>query len=128
MASRGGDLIGKENPRLMQSQIDHAVMRNDLRAKLGYPSDWKNEVPIKLNGEKIVIADAVYTHNRRIYFVEIDNRTSMQTNNSKIKRYAKVLPNLQKPATLVWYTLSKSRKKKLRENSEKSGLDCRVYY
>ena len=81
LAGKGGDLIGKNNPRLKRSQIDHAVLRNELRAKLGYPKDWRNEVPIKINGKTIVVADAVYTEGSRLYFVEIDNQTSMQSNN-----------------------------------------------
>ncbi len=127
LAGKGGDLIGKNNPRLKRSQIDHAVMRNELRALLGYPRDWRNEVPIKINGEVIVVSDAVYSEGGRLHFVEIDNQTSMQTNNSKIKRYAKIFRNLNQPATLGWYTLIESRKKKLRENTEKAGIDCRIY-
>src|SRR5690625_3733717 len=61
LAGKGGDLIGKDNPRLKRSQVDHAIMRNELRARLGNPKDWRNEVPIKLNGEVVVIADAVYS-------------------------------------------------------------------
>src|SRR5690625_1026639 len=127
LAGKGGDLIGKDNPRLKRSQIDHAVMRNELRARLGYPKDWCNEVPIKINGEVIVIADAVYSEGGRLYFVEIDNQTSMQTNNSKIKRYAKIVRNLKQSATLGWYTMVESRKRKLRENTEKAGIHCHIY-
>lgn len=127
LAGKGGDLIGKDNPRLKRSQIDHAVLRNELRARLGYPKDWRNEVPIKINGEVVVVADAVYSEGGRLYFVEIDNQTSMQTNNSKIKRYAKIVRNLNQSATLGWYTLVESRKRKLRENSEKAGINCRIY-
>jgi len=127
IAHKGGDLIARDNPRLKRSQIDHAIMRNELRARLGNPKDWRNEVPIKIDGKVIIVADAVYTVNNWIYFVEVDNRTSMQTNNSKIKRYAKVVKNLKQPAALVWYTLIESRKKKLKENTEKAGLNCRVY-
>lgn len=127
LAGKGGDLIGKNNPRLKRSQIDHAVLRNELRAKLGYPKDWRNEVPIKINGKTIVVADAVYTEGGRLYFVEIDNQTSMQANNSKIKRYAEIVRSLNRPATLGWYTLVESRKTKLRENTEKAGINCRIY-
>lgn len=127
LAGKGGDLIGKDNPRLKRSQIDHAIMRNELRARLGNPKDWRNEVPIKLNGEVVVVSDAVYSEGGRLYFVEIDNQTSMQTNNSKIKRYTKVVRALDRPATLGWYTLVESRKTKLRENTEKAGINCRIY-
>lgn len=127
LAGKGGDLIGRDNPRLKRSQIDHAVMRNELRARLGYPKDWRNEVPIKISGEVVVVADAVYSEGGRLYFVEIDNQTSMQTNNSKIKRYAKIVRNLKQSATLGWYTLVESRKRKLRENTEKAGINCRIY-
>lgn len=127
LANKGGDLIGKENPRLKRSQIDHAVLRNELRAILNFPKDWRNEVPIKINGKVIVVADAVFTLNNRIYFVEIDNRANMQTNNTKIKKYADIIRNLNNPATLVWYTLIESRKKKLRDTCEKYGINCELY-
>lgn len=127
LANKGSDLIGKENPRLKRSQIDHAVLRNELRAILNFPQDWRNEVPIKINEKIIVVADAVFTRNNRIYFVEIDNRANMQTNNTKIKKYADIIRNLNKPATLVWYTLIESRKIKLRESCEKHGVNCEIY-
>lgn len=127
LSRRGSDLIGVEKQRLKQAQIDHAIMRNELRSKLNYPKDWRNEVPIKINGEVFVVADAVYSEGGRIYFVEIDNKMSMQSNNHKIKRYAEIIHGLNRPATLGWYTLVESRKEKLRENCAKAGIDCRIF-
>jgi len=124
---KGSDFIGRNNPRLKQLEIDHALLRNDLYIRLGCPKDWRKEVPININGEKALVADAVFTKGNVIYFVEVDNRTSMQTNNSKIKKYAKVFRGLNRPATLVWYTLIKSRKDKLRDNCERAGVSCRIY-
>lgn len=127
ITQKGGDFIARDNPKLLRSQIDHSIMRNSLQKLLGYPSDWKAEVPIKIDGEVVLTSDAVYTKGGRIYFVEVDNRTSMQSNNAKIKRYANITKSLGRPATLVWYTLVESRKDKLRENTEKAGIDCRIY-
>ena len=127
IAHKGGQLIGKDNPRLKRSQIDHAIMRNDLYTQLGCPADWRNEVPIKINGKNLLVADAVFTNNGRFYFIEIDNKTSMQTNNAKIRRYAEIIRNLNRPATLVWYALIESRKKKLRESCEKYGINYEIY-
>ena len=124
---KGSDFIGRNNPRLKQLEIDHALLRNDLYIRLGCPKDWRKEVPININGEKALVADAVFTKGNVIYFVEVDNRTSMQTNNSKIKRYAEVFNGLNRPATLVWYTLINSRKVKLRKTCEMVGVNCRIF-
>src|SRR5690625_4021360 len=88
--NKGSDFIGRNNPRLKQSEIEHALLRNNLYICLGCPKDWRKEVPININGEKALVADAVFTEGNVIYFVEVDNRTSMQTNYSKIRRYAEV--------------------------------------
>lgn len=127
LAGKGGDLIGRENPRLKRSQIDHAVLRNDLYLRLGLPANWKKEVEIKLNSNKVLVADAAFTEGDRMYFIEIDVNSSMQANNSKIKRYAEIVRNLNCPSTIIWYTLIEARKKILRENCVKVGVDCRIY-
>lgn len=127
LASKGGKLIGKDFPRLKRSQIDHSILRNELRARLDYPDTWRNEVQIKINGETAIIADAVFSRAGRIYFVEIDNRATMQSNISKIKKYAEIMRGLNRPAVLIWYTLYESRKSKLREACEKHNVNCEIY-
>lgn len=127
LASKGGKLIGKDSPRLKRSQIDHSILRNELRARLDYPETWRNEVPIKINGETAIIADAVFSRAGCIYFVEIDNRATMQSNISKIKKYAEIMRGLNRPAVLIWYTLYESRKSKLREACKKHNVNCEIY-
>lgn len=127
IAYKGSDLIDRNNPRLKRSEIDHAILRNDLYMRLGCPKDWRKEVPININGEKTLVADAVFTKGDRICFVEVDNKTAMRTNVTKIKKYAKVFNGLNRPSTLVWHTLIDSRKDKLRKICEEYGVDCEVY-
>src|SRR5690625_856923 len=123
---KGSDLIGRSNPRLKRSEVEHSLLRNDAYALLGYPRNWRKEVPIKKNGELFVRADAVYSKDGRIYFVEIDNRATMQTNIAKIKRYSTVFTSLRADATLVWYTLVNARKKRLAETCDKFGINYRI--
>lgn len=123
---KGSDLIGRNNPRLKRSEIEHSLLRNDAYALLGYPRNWRKEVPIKKNGELYVKADAAYSKDGRIYFVEVDNRATMQTNIAKIKRYSTVFTSLRTDATLVWYTLVNARKKRLAETCDKFGINYRI--
>lgn len=123
---KGSDLIGRSNPRLKRSEVEHSLLRNDAYALLGYPRNWRKEVPIKKNGELFVRADAVYSKDGRIYFVEIDNRATMQTNIAKIKRYSIVFTSLRADAVLVWYTLVNARKKRLAKACDKLGVNYRT--
>lgn len=131
LTNRGSDRVCRTKTRLKKSQITHTLMRNDLYIQLGMPSSWKKEIPIRKNEEIIIIPDAMFKKNNKFYFVEIDNKQSMRTNNDKIKKY-KVLSELiynqfQHYPTLIWYTLSDIRKKRLRETCEKEGIKNIIY-
>src|SRR5690625_1273161 len=126
LSGKGGDLIGKSNPRLNGAEIDHCLIRNDLRAELEYPNDWRNEVAIKINGETSLIADAVFTRGGWLHFVEVDNRATMATNYKKIDRYARLFERINKPAVLVFCTRIKSRRNLLRKHAEKCGINIRL--
>src|SRR5690625_6246809 len=91
LSNRGKERIGSNQSRLKRNKIKHTLMRNDLYIKLGLPSTWKNEVPININGETLLIADAMYTKGKNYYFVEIDNVQTMRTNYEKIKKYKQLL-------------------------------------
>lgn len=103
--------------RLQRKEIQHTLMRNDMYIKLNMPQDWQKEVPLRKNGEILVIPDAMFKKNNEYHFVEIDNAQNMKTNYEKIKKYkeiSKMIFNQYKHhPTLIFYTTSESRKKKL---------------
>lgn len=131
LTNRGSDQICRTKSRLKKSQITHTLMRNDLYIRLGMPSDWKKEVPIRMNDEVVLIADAMFSKSGQFHFVEIDNKQSMRTNNDKIKKYKDVFELIYKEyghhAILIWYTLSDVRKKRLKESCEKQGIKNIIY-
>src|SRR5690625_7256173 len=55
---KGGEFIGRSNPRLERSEAEHSLLRNDAYALPGYPSSWRREVPIKKDGELFVKSGA----------------------------------------------------------------------
>src|SRR5690625_4707994 len=71
LSNRGKERIGSNQSRLQRNKIKHTLMRNDLYIKLNMPSDWKKEVPVNLNNEKL-IHDALYMKNIKYIFVYID--------------------------------------------------------
>lgn len=129
--NKGCDSIGRGNTRLKRSEVNHALMRNDLYIQLGMPSDWSKEAKIVINGEVTLISDARFKHAGKYYFVEIDFKQSMRTNYDKIKRYADVFTVIKENngyyPHLIWYTLSDTRKEKLRKACEKHALNFRIY-
>src|SRR5690625_1040176 len=72
LSNRGGERIGKSNPRIKRNQIQHTLMRNDLYIKLGMPKSWKKEAPIVINDEIVLISDARFKRGNQYHFVEID--------------------------------------------------------
>src|SRR5690625_4573414 len=90
ITNKGNDFIGKGNTRLNKTEIQHALMRNDLYIELGMPDSWKKEAPIVVNDEVVLISDARFKRNNQYYFVEVDNKQAMRTNIEKIKKYKEV--------------------------------------
>lgn len=131
LTNRGSDRVCRTKSRLKKSQITHTLMRNDLYIRLGMPSDWKKEVPIRMNDEVVLIADAMFSKSGQFHFVEIDNKQSMRTNNDKIKKYKDVFELIYKEyghhAVLIWHTLSDVRKQRLKESCEKQGIKNIIY-
>ena len=131
LSNKGKERIGSNQAELKKNKIVHTLMRNDLYIILGMPSDWRNEKPIKLNGEVFLIPDATFKNKGEFHFVEIDNKQTMRTNTDKIKKYkdlSKVIfDNYNHTPTLIWYTLSDVRKKKLKEVCETLGVKFRIY-
>lgn len=131
LSNKGKEQIGSNQSDLKKDMIQHTLMRNDLYIKLGMPNDWKVEVPLKIDGEVILICDAMFSKNGEYHFVEIDNTQSMRTNFDKIKKYKKmsrvIFNNFNHHPTLIWYTHSNIRKEKLKNACEKSALKFIVY-
>lgn len=131
LSNRGGEQIGKSNPNVKKSLIQHTLMRNDLYIKLGMPKTWKKEAPIIINDKVVLISDARFKRNGRYYFVEIDNKQAMRTNYEKIKKYSEVFKMIRKQFNynpqLIWYTLSDVRKEKLIKECQKNAVSYKIY-
>ncbi|HLR71975.1 MAG TPA: replication-relaxation family protein, partial [Pseudogracilibacillus sp.] len=74
ISNKGSDFIGKGNTRLNKTEIQHALMRNDLYIELGMPPTWKKEAKLLVNDKVVLISDARFKRDNRYYFVEIDNK------------------------------------------------------
>ncbi|GGJ85852.1 hypothetical protein GCM10007063_05370 [Lentibacillus kapialis] len=122
--------IGSSEPEPKKSWIAHTVMRNDLYIRLGMPDDWRKEVPVKFNDDKL-IPDAMFKSKGEFHFVEIDNRQAMVRNYKKIEKYKTlsqvIFQNYNHTPTLIWYSSSDVRKQKLRSVCEKFGVKYRIY-
>lgn len=130
LSNRGKERVGSNQSKLKRDKIKHTLMRNDMYIKLGMPADWKKEQPINFN-DTTLIPDATFKRADKFYFVEIDNVQTMRTNYDKIKKY-KELSKLIKQQynhvpTLMWYSLSETRKEKLRAACVKRGLKFKIY-
>lgn len=130
LSNRGKQLIGSNQGILNRKEVVHVLMRNDLYIKLGMPKDWKKERPVTWGDNKL-IPDATFKRNGEFYFIEIDNQQTMSTNIEKIKKYKDLSYIIHQQynhrPTLIWYTLSSNRKKKLKELCEKSSIKYEIY-
>lgn len=130
LSNKGKETIGSGQGELKRSWITHTLMRNDLYIQLGMPEDWRKEVPVKMNGEILLVADAMFTRNGINHFVEVDNQQTMRTNGDKIKKYKELFTvmfsqNGYHPV-LVWCAVG-VRKNKLQELCKKHGIKFVVY-
>lgn len=131
----GRDRIGCEVVRQKSNQVNHFLMRNDVyiyyRAE-----DWKTEMLINAKNDKgevtvTLTPDAYYRHNLKRHFLEADHLQHMQKNREKIERYKKFKTtgifqrDLKYFPTLVWVTMTESRKKQLLEWCD--GLETVVH-
>ncbi|WP_163538343.1 replication-relaxation family protein [Gracilibacillus sp. YIM 98692] len=130
LSNRGKERVGSNQSKLKRDKIKHTLMRNDLYIKLGMPKDWEKERPINFNDDTL-ISDARFKRAGRYYFVEIDNVQTMKTNYEKIKKYKELSRIIKKEyhytPTLIWYSLSETRKKKLHDACVKHGLKFQIY-
>lgn len=115
---------------LKKSWIIHTLMRNDLYITLGMPADWRKEVPVTW-GDNRLIPDATFKRSGEYHFVEIDNQQTMATNIEKIKKYKElsrvIFAQYNHTPTLIWYTISEVRHRKLTETCESIGVKHTIY-
>jgi len=130
LSNKGKELIGSNQGELNKKEITHVLMRNDLYIKLGMPTDWKKEYPMKW-GDNRLIPDASFKKSGEFHFVEIDNQQTMATNIEKIKKYKDlsyvIFQQYNHRPTVIWYAASDLRKKKLENLCVKNGLKFEVY-
>ena len=118
----GRDLIGSKKEVKNNSLIEHNLLANEAYLYFNCPLDWKREYPLeeenKLKGlqigglkvvKKKIIADAVFSRNGYLHFVEIDNTRKMIDNRKKIETYLDLLKPSHK---LYIFTTTDDRKKK----------------
>ncbi|WP_175074674.1 replication-relaxation family protein [Terribacillus sp. AE2B 122] len=129
VAARGRDAIGSTKDELRTGKMKHTLMRNEMYIKLGMPGDWRNEVPVTW-GQNKLIPDAMYHLKGEVHFVEVDNTQPMRSNYEKIKRYSElsrlIFESQKHLPTLIWCTISASRKAKLEESCKKAAVKCKV--
>lgn len=130
LSNKGKQIIGSNQGKLNKKEITHVLMRNDLYIKLGMPSDWKKERPVKW-GENKLIPDATFKKSGEFHFVEIDNQQTMATNIEKIKKYKDlsyvIFRQYHHRPTVIWYAVSELRKKKLEKLCVEHGLKYKIY-
>lgn len=130
LSNKGKQQIGSNQGELKKSQIIHVLMRNDLYIRLGMPKEWYKEKQIKWGDNKL-IPDVTFRKHGEYHFVEIDNRQTMKTNEEKIKKYKKlshvIFQQYNHRPTIIWYSLSEIRKKKLKQLCEKYSIKYRIY-
>lgn len=133
LTRRGKEQIGSskdiktgENDRLME----HTLMRNDLYIQLGMPGDWRTEFEVQYRDGSIVV-DAMFSRNSEWHFVEVDNKQTMRNNYDKLKKYAvlrkDIFQQFNHHPTVIWYTVSETRKQRLEEWMREMGIKGRVY-
>jgi hypothetical protein len=134
LSKKGRDFIGSDKVVKKTSQLEHKLMRNDVRIYYDYPRDWRNEVEQKMTiggKKKSIVADAVFTLDGTMYFVEIDNEQKMINNKKKIDFYKDFFrlagEKLNKECVLIFYTNTELRRKQLYEYGQKQGVTIGVF-
>ena len=127
----GREAVGASKVITRNAQAKHTLMRNDIYIHFGCPEYWESELPIKTQGLHF-IPDAVFVSNSKCYFLEVDNLQKMNANKNKLENYLKFKntglyqrQNNGAFPTLLFYTLTESRKAQLQELNP--GLDLKVF-
>ena len=125
-------LASDKSPMTSNMQIDHILMRNELRIFLE-PEKVLIEEPITDGKGKVLLKpDAMFLFDKWCY-VEIDNTQKMIVNKKKIERYGDISRKgiLEKlmgyQPKLYFLTKSEKRKERLSKLCEEQGLEFVVY-
>lgn len=127
----GRDKVGALKTIAKTSSYKHTLMRNDIYVKYSCPKAWQNEYVLKADGLHF-IADSVFMQEGQMYFLEVDNQQKMMENKKKLENYKRFKDtglwqnkNGGTFPTLVFYTVSQTRKAQLQELNP--GLNLLVY-
>lgn len=120
LSKEGKDYVGCEKIRKKNSNVQHAIMRNEMWLFYGCPADWKSELKVS-DGLVKVIVDGMFMKHLQYHFLEVDRMQTMKENRLKIARYKELAKNglitqkLGHFPTVVWLTNSELRRKQLQE-------------
>lgn len=104
----GRELIGSTREVKAGPLLEHTLLVNQAYIYLGCPLDWRREYAIeaeqaggydfgiKISGmtatvKKRIVADAMFSRNGYVHFVEIDNTRAMRDNQRKIEKYREII-------------------------------------
>ncbi|MGC3791994.1 replication-relaxation family protein [Priestia aryabhattai] len=134
LSKKGREFVGSNKVFKKTNQLEHRLMRNDMQIYYNYPSDWKNEpeLTVTIEGKKhTFVADARFSMDGTIYFVEIDNKQTMVVNQKKIEFYSKLFPLIKDDTgnepVLLFYTNTPIRKKKLLFHAQQRDITAGVF-
>lgn len=130
VTNRGYNRIGSSKVATKGRASLHTLMRNDLFIRMGMPNRWRKEVPLKYS-EGEIVCDAMYQQSGEYVFVEVDVTQTMRNNYEKIDRYKQLVremkPQYNHTPTIIFYTVSEVRRKKLSDYMKEVGLKGDVF-
>jgi hypothetical protein len=123
LSRAGRDRVEASKVRKKTLQAIHYIMRNEAYIHFGRPHTWKNEV--KVSDSNVTIkADAMFTIDKKLHFVEVDHLQKMGENRLKVGKYHK-LKESGHAFKLIWITTTEYRKKQLTKLCE--GLEVMIH-
>lgn len=127
----GREMVGSNKVLTKSMNYQHTLMRNDIYIHFGMPTEWRNEYPIR-SSKGNFITDAVFRVDGKHYFLEVDRCQKMKVNLQKLQSYFSFQEtglwqrsNNGEFPTLIFYTLTDTRKNQLQEVNP--GLDLLTF-
>lgn len=124
-------MVGSNKVLNKTMNYQHTLMKNDIYVHYGMPKEWRNEFPI-MSSRGNFVTDAVFQAEGKQYFLEVDRFQKMNKNTEKLKKYKGFCDtgvwqrhNNGEFPTLVFYTITESRKHQLQELNP--GLELILY-
>ncbi|MEC1377384.1 hypothetical protein P9D39_24465 [Heyndrickxia oleronia] len=138
----GREFVGSTKEVKRNALIEHILLSNEVYFHFKCPLDWQREHVFELEAQmkkheiivngglkianKKIIADASFTRNGYIHFIEIDNTRDMSDNKKKIESYIDVLKQIRL-STLYIFTKSNIRKRKFESLIKQNNLRAYVH-